>query len=42
MEKLDIKNLKEMKINELNKVAKELNVNGLSGLKKQDLIFKIL
>jgi transcription termination factor Rho len=31
-----------MKISELNKLAKELNVNGVSGLKKQDLIFKIL
>ena len=26
----------------MNKLAKELNVNGVSGLKKQDLIFKIL
>lgn len=42
MERVDIRNLKEMKISELNKVAKELNVNGFSGLRKQDLIFKIL
>ena len=42
MEKLDIGNLKEMKISELNKLAKELNINGISGLKKQDLIFKVL
>ncbi len=42
MEKLEIKNLKDMKITELNKLAKELNANGTSGLKKQDLIFKIL
>ncbi|MDD4900307.1 MAG: transcription termination factor Rho [Candidatus Omnitrophica bacterium] len=42
MEKLDIGKLKEMKITELNKLAKELNVNGFSGLKKTDLIFKIL
>jgi len=42
MEKLDIKNLKDMKISELNKLAKDLNVNGISGVKKQDLIFKIL
>ncbi|HTZ11167.1 MAG TPA: Rho termination factor N-terminal domain-containing protein, partial [Candidatus Margulisiibacteriota bacterium] len=27
-----------MKITELNKKARELNVNGVSGLKKQDLI----
>jgi transcription termination factor Rho len=42
VEKLDIGNLKDMKITELNKLARELNVNGVSGLKKQDLIFKIL
>jgi len=42
VEKLDIGRLKEIKITELNKLAKELNVNGASGLKKQDLIFKIL
>ncbi|MCK9572243.1 MAG: transcription termination factor Rho, partial [Candidatus Omnitrophica bacterium] len=35
-------NLKDMKISELNKLAKELNANGASGLRKQDLIFKIL
>ncbi len=40
--KLDIAALKELKISELTKVAKDLNVNGISGLKKQDLIFKIL
>ncbi|MCM8773683.1 MAG: transcription termination factor Rho [Candidatus Omnitrophica bacterium] len=39
---MDIGTLKEMKISELNKIAKELNINGVSGLKKQDLIFKIL
>jgi len=42
VDKLDIGSLKEIKITELNKLAKELNVNGVSGLKKQDLIFKIL
>ncbi|RJO64694.1 MAG: transcription termination factor Rho [Candidatus Omnitrophota bacterium] len=42
VEKLDIGNLKDMKIIELSKLAKELNVNGTSGLKKQDLIFKVL
>ncbi|MDD5669524.1 MAG: transcription termination factor Rho [Candidatus Omnitrophica bacterium] len=42
MEKVDIGLLKEMKITELNKFARELNVNGLVGLRKQDLIFKIL
>ncbi len=42
MEKLDIRSLKEIKIAELNKLARELNINGISGIKKQDLIFKIL
>jgi transcription termination factor Rho len=42
MEKLDIGSLKQMKITELNKLARELNINGISGLKKQDLIFKVL
>ncbi|MBU1122723.1 MAG: transcription termination factor Rho [Candidatus Omnitrophota bacterium] len=39
---VDIGMLKEMKISELSKMAKELKLNGVSGLKKQDLIFKIL
>jgi transcription termination factor Rho len=42
VEKLDIGNLKDMKIVELSKLAREMNVNGISGLKKQDLIFKLL
>jgi len=42
MDKVDIGVLKNMKITELNKFAKDLNVNGISGIKKQDLIFKIL
>jgi transcription termination factor Rho len=42
VEKLDIGSLKEMKITELNKLSRDLNINGISGLKKQDLIFKIL
>jgi transcription termination factor Rho len=41
-EKMEIAKLKEMKISELNKAAKDLNINGVSGMKKQDLIFKIL
>lgn len=40
--KVDIVQLKELKVSELNKIARTLNVNGLSSLKKQDLIFKIL
>ena len=39
---MEIAELKTMSIAELTKLAKELNVNGFSGLKKQDLIFKIL
>ena len=39
---MEIAELKGMSIAELTKLAKELNVNGISGLKKQDLIFKIL
>jgi len=42
VEKLDIGNLKQIKITELNKLARDFNINGISGLKKQDLIFKIL
>ena len=40
--RLNLADLKEMKITELNKMARDLGGNGLSGLKKQDLIFKIL
>ncbi len=39
---MEIAELKTMKIAELNKVAQELNVQGAAGLKKSDLIFKIL
>ncbi len=41
-QKVDIEGLKTMKISELNKLAHSLNINGVSGLRKQDLIFKIL
>ena len=40
--RLDLAALKDRKITELNKMARDLGVNGLSGLKKQELIFKIL
>jgi transcription termination factor Rho len=39
---MEIGELKGKSILELTKLAKELNVNGISGLKKQDLIFKLL
>jgi transcription termination factor Rho len=41
-ESIDIGTLKGLKSVELNKIAKRLKVNGVSGLRKQDLIFKIL
>jgi transcription termination factor Rho len=39
---LDIVQLKNMKIGELTELAKELKINGISGMKKHDLIFRIL
>jgi len=39
---MEITNLKNMKMTELSKLGRELKVEGVSGLKKQDLIFKIL
>ena len=39
---MNIIELKEKKISELNKLARQLNVEGASGMRKQDLIFAIL
>jgi len=39
---LDIVQLKNMKISELTELSKTLKINGISGIKKHDLIFKIL
>ena len=39
---IDAVELKKMKVAELNKIAGELKINDASGLKKQDLIFRIL
>ncbi|MEE4312197.1 MAG: transcription termination factor Rho [candidate division KSB1 bacterium] len=39
---MDITELKQMKISELGKLAQDLDIGGYSGLKKQELIFKIL
>jgi transcription termination factor Rho len=39
---MHIKDLKKMKINELYRVAKDLNVEGASSMRKQELIFAIL
>ncbi|MFQ5527728.1 MAG: transcription termination factor Rho [Thermoanaerobaculia bacterium] len=41
-EALDIRTLKDMKSAELTKIAVELNVDGATSLRKQELIFKIL
>ena len=39
---MNLSELKDKTITDLNNVAKELGVQGTSGLRKQDLIFKIL
>lgn len=39
---MDITELKSKKIAELNQIAKDMNINGYSDLRKQELIFKIL
>jgi transcription termination factor Rho len=39
---LDLVELKDMSIQNLNQIAKDLNVTGIAGLRKQELIFKIL
>jgi transcription termination factor Rho len=39
---LDIEALKEMKSAELNKIAQEMNITGIAGLKKAEMIFRIL
>ncbi len=39
---LDLESLKSLKISELAQIAQELGIPGVSGMKKQELIFKIL
>ncbi len=39
---LDIAGLKEMSISELTHIAKEMGIEGATGLRKQELIFKVL
>ena len=39
---LDLVELKDMSIQKLNQVGKDLGVSGVAGMRKQDLIFKIL
>ncbi|MDQ3749658.1 MAG: Rho termination factor N-terminal domain-containing protein, partial [Acidobacteriota bacterium] len=39
---LDLAELKDMSISELTHIAKEMGVEGASGMRKQELIFKLL
>ncbi len=39
---MNISELKEMKINELNQLAKKFNIEGAAGMRKQELIFALL
>ncbi|HEV7517511.1 MAG TPA: Rho termination factor N-terminal domain-containing protein, partial [Thermoanaerobaculia bacterium] len=41
-EALDIRALKEMSISQLTQIGKDLGVEGATGMRKQELIFKIL
>ena len=41
-ESLDLAGLKDMSISELTQIAKDLGVEGASGMRKQELIFKVL
>ncbi len=41
-ETLDLAGLKDLSISELTHIAKEMGVDGASGLRKQELIFKVL
>ena len=41
-ELLDLAKLKEMSISELTNIAKEMGVDGASGMRKQEVIFKVL
>ncbi|MBP9664704.1 MAG: transcription termination factor Rho [Pyrinomonadaceae bacterium] len=40
--KLDLAGLKDMSISELTHIAKEMGIDGATGLRKQELIFKVL
>lgn len=42
VETMDLAELKEMSISELIQIAKEIGVEGASGMRKQELIFKVL
>src|SRR6266700_1524399 len=42
METLNLATLKDMSISELTHIAKEMGIEGATGLRKQELIFKVL
>ncbi len=42
VEKMDVETLKNKKVQDLVKIAKDMGISGVSGLRKQELIFKIL
>ncbi|NQV04132.1 MAG: Rho termination factor N-terminal domain-containing protein, partial [Candidatus Omnitrophica bacterium] len=39
---MDIEKLKSLKMSELNKVARDMRINGIANLRKEELIFKVL
>ncbi|MDY6971502.1 MAG: Rho termination factor N-terminal domain-containing protein, partial [Thermodesulfobacteriota bacterium] len=39
---MNLVELKELKISELTKMAKEFRIEGASGMRKQDLVFSLL
>jgi len=41
-DQMDITKLKNMNVSELTKFAKDMGISGISGIRKQDLIFKVL
>lgn len=41
-DQMDITKLKNMNMSELTKFAKDMGISGISGIRKQDLIFKVL
>lgn len=42
MEEINVSNLRKLSVSKLQKIAKEMNVNGVSGLRKEELIYKIM
>ena len=42
MEELNVSNLRKLSVAKLQKIAKEMEINGISGLRKEDLIYRIM